>query len=74
MVDYLEEGRTINGSYYAEELRQLGQEIVEKRWRKLTQSVLLLQDKAQTHTSKVAMAAATKCSFRSFLTPCIIQI
>ena len=30
MVDYLEEGRTINGAYYAEELRRLRQEIVRK--------------------------------------------
>ena len=31
MVDYLEEGHTINGAYYEEELRQLIQEIVKKR-------------------------------------------
>ena len=29
MVDYLEEGRTINGAYYADELKRL--EIVKKR-------------------------------------------
>ena len=42
MIDYLEEGSTINGSYYAEELRRLHQEIVKKRRGKLTQGVLLL--------------------------------
>ena len=31
MVDYFEEGRTMNGAYYAEELRRLCQEIVKKR-------------------------------------------
>ena len=31
MVDYLEEGCTINSAYYAEELRWLHQEIVRKR-------------------------------------------
>ena len=35
MVDYLEEGHTMNGAYYAE-LRQLHQEIVRKRGGKLT--------------------------------------
>ena len=30
MVDYLEEGCTINGAYYAEELRWLHQEIVKR--------------------------------------------
>ena len=63
MVDYLEEGRTINGAYYAEELRRLRQEIVRKRRGKLTRGVLLLQDNAPAHTSQVAMAAATECGF-----------
>ena len=36
MVDYLEEGHIINGAYYAEELRQLHQEVVKKRRLKLT--------------------------------------
>ena len=36
MVDYLVEGCTINGVYYAEELRQLRQGIVKKRRGKLT--------------------------------------
>ena len=49
MVDYLEEGHTINGACYAEELRQLHQEIV----RKLTEGVLLLQDNAPAHKSQV---------------------
>ena len=63
MVDYLQEGRTINGAYYAEELRRLRQDIVRKRSGKLTQGVLLLQDYAPAHTSQVAMAAATECVF-----------
>ena len=36
MVDYLEEGRTTYGAYYAEELRRLRQEIVTKRRGMLT--------------------------------------
>ena len=37
MGDYLEEGRTINGVYYAEKkLRRLRQEIVKERRGKLT--------------------------------------
>ena len=31
MVDYFENGRTINGAYYAAELRRLRQEIVKKK-------------------------------------------
>ena len=63
MIDYFEQGRTINGAYYAAELRRLCQEIVRKRRGKLTQSVLLLQDKASAHTSQVDMTAATECGF-----------
>ena len=52
MVDYFEEGRTINGAYYAEELRRMRQEIVKKRRGKLTRGVLLLQDNAPAYTSR----------------------
>ena len=41
---YLEEGHMINCACYAEELRQLCQEIVKKRRGKLAQGVLLLQE------------------------------
>ena len=63
MVDYLEEGRTINDAYYAETVRQPRGEIMKKRRGKLTQDVLLLQDNVPAHTSPVAMAAVTKCGF-----------
>ena len=36
MIDYLEQGRAINGAYYAGELRWLRQEISRKRQGKLT--------------------------------------
>ena len=35
MADYLEEGRTINGAYYAEELRRLRHAIVVKKKNKV---------------------------------------
>ena len=41
MIDYHEQGRTINGAYYVGELRRLGQEIARKRRGKLTRGVLL---------------------------------
>ena len=50
-MDYLEEGHTKNGAYYAEELRRQRQEIVKKRRGQLTRGVLLLQDNASAHTS-----------------------
>ena len=61
MIDYLEQGRTINGAYYAGKLRQLRQEIARKRRGKLTHDVLLLQDNAPAHASQVAVTAATEC-------------
>ena len=63
MIGYLQQGRTINGGYYAAELRHLRQEIARKRRGKLTRGVLLLQDNAPAHTSQVAMPAATECGF-----------
>ena len=40
MVDYLEEGRTINDAYYAAKLRRLQQEIVKNRSGNLTRDIL----------------------------------
>ena len=69
MIDYFEQGRTINGAYYAAELRRLRQEIARKRRGKLTCGVLLLQDNAPAHTSQVAMTAATECGFEDLPHP-----
>ena len=46
MIDYLGQGRTINGEYYAGEFKWLCQEIVRKRRGKLICGVLLLHDVA----------------------------
>ena len=61
MIDNLEQGRTINDAYYADELCRLRQEIARKRQGKLSRGVLLLQDNAPANTSHVAMTAATAC-------------
>ena len=63
MIDYLEQGRTINGAYYAAEMSRLRQEIARKRRGKLTRDVLFLLENAPAHTSQVAMTAATECGF-----------
>ena len=55
MIEYLEQGRTKKGAYYAAELRRLCQEIARNRKRKLTRAVLLLQDNTPAYTSQVAM-------------------
>ena len=63
MIDYLEQGRTINGAYYAGELRRLRQENARQRCGKLTRGILLLQDNTSIHTSQVAMTAASESAF-----------
>jgi hypothetical protein len=55
MIDYLEQGRTINGSYYTDKLRSLHQEIARNRRGKVTQGVLLLHDNARAHTPQVTL-------------------
>ena len=67
MIDCLEQGRTINGEYYAGVFRWLRQVIARNGQGKLTQGVLLLQDNAPAHTSQVDMTAATKCGFKILL-------
>ena len=50
MIDYLEQGRTLNGAYYIGELTRLRQEIARKRRANLTRGVLLMQENARpTH-------------------------
>ena len=63
MIDYLEQGGTINSAYYTGKLRQLRQEIARTRPGKLTCVVLVLQHNATAHKSHVAMTAATECGF-----------
>ncbi|XP_066302907.1 histone-lysine N-methyltransferase SETMAR-like [Branchiostoma lanceolatum] len=63
MIDYLQKGQTINGEYYASELRQLKAAIIEKMRGKLRAGVLLLQGNAPVHTAQVLVAAATQCGF-----------
>ena len=69
MIDFLGQGRTINGAYYAVQLRWLRQEMARKRRGRLTRGVLLLQDTAPAHTSQVAMTAATECGFEILTHP-----
>ena len=65
----MEQGRTINGAYYAAELRHLHQEIARKRRGNLTRGVLLLQNNAPAHMSQVAMTIATECGFEGLPHP-----
>ena len=74
MIDYLEQGRTINGAYYAGELRRLRRELARRRRGKLTRSVRLLQDNAPAQTSQVAMTAATEYGFEILSPPRILLI
>ena len=69
MIDYLEQGRAINGVYYAGELRWL-----RKRRGKLTHAILLLQGYAPAHTAQVAMTAATEYGFEILPNPHILLI
>ena len=71
MVDYLEEGRMINDAYYAEVLGDC-----KEKKRKVDSGVLLLQDNAPAHTSKLLWllqlnAASAFCVFSWFSTFCL---
>lgn len=69
LIDYKEKGRSITGEYYAAILEKLKEAIKEKRRGKLTKGVLLLQDNAPVHKSRVAMAALHKHGFQSIVHP-----
>lgn len=63
MVEYLEKGATITGSYYADQIRRLREAIKEKRRGKLRAGVLFHQDNAPAHKAAVAMAAIQETGF-----------
>ena len=62
-VDYLPRGSTMNGAYYGALLKRMRESLKEKRRGKLKRGVLLQQDNAPVHNSKVAIAAAKECKF-----------
>ena len=72
MVDFLEQGRSINDAYYADELRRPRQETARKR--RATRGVLLLQNDVPAHTLQVAMIAATECGFEILPGPHVLLI
>uniref|UniRef100_A0A5S6QFH1 HTH_48 domain-containing protein n=1 Tax=Trichuris muris TaxID=70415 RepID=A0A5S6QFH1_TRIMR len=63
LIDYMQHGATITGTYYANLLHQLRDAIKEKHRGKLSRKVLLLHDNAPAHRSKVSLAAIQKCGF-----------
>ncbi|GFU83454.1 histone-lysine N-methyltransferase SETMAR [Trichonephila clavipes] len=56
LIDYLQKGKTITGSYYASLLDKLKAELAEKRPHLQKKKILFHQDHAQSHTSAVATA------------------
>ncbi|XP_067653277.1 histone-lysine N-methyltransferase SETMAR-like [Haliotis asinina] len=61
--DCLPKGRTMNGEYYANLVRQVRQSIKEKRRGKIRRGILLHQDNAPVHDSHVAAAAVQECGY-----------
>ena len=75
-VDYLQKGQTINGTYYASILRQLGENIKAKCRGELSKGVLFLQDHAPAHMSVITMATINNCDFELIQQPltCLILL
>jgi histone-lysine N-methyltransferase SETMAR len=64
LVDYLPQGSSITGQYYANLLDQLKEAIKKKRRGKLTEGILFLQDNAPAHTSNVVAAKLNTLGFQ----------
>jgi len=61
MTDFLANGTTITGAYYASLLRKLREAIKIKRRGKISKGILLLQDNAPVHNSHVTRSEAQVC-------------
>ena len=69
LVNFLSRGTIINGPYYASFLHRLRSSIREKCHKKLTRSVLLLQDNAPVHKSNMTRAAIQYTGFTELNCP-----
>ena len=63
MTDFLANGTTITGAYYASLLRKLREAIKIKRRGMISKGILLLQDNAPVHNSHVARSEARACGY-----------
>ena len=63
MVNYFQKGQPINGTYYASHLRQLRENIKDKRRGRFGKGMLFHRDNATAHMSVIAMAAINDCGF-----------
>ena len=63
LIDYLQKGKTINGEYYGNLLRQLRKAIKSKRPGKLKKVSLFHQDNASAYKSVVAMSTVNDRGF-----------
>nr|XP_060623585.1 histone-lysine N-methyltransferase SETMAR-like isoform X2 [Anolis sagrei ordinatus] len=64
LVDYLQNGSTINARYYIELLDQLKAALQAKRRGKLSKGILFLQDNASAHTAQETMAKLVELGFQ----------
>ena len=69
LCDYLVDQKTITGEYYANLIRKLRVAIREKRRGMLRRSVLLHQDNAPVHKSRIAMNAIATAGFEILIHP-----
>ena len=63
MMDFLAQGTTITGTYYASLLQKLREAIKTKRHSMPTEGVRLLQDNAPVHNSHIAQTEAQSCDY-----------
>jgi len=63
LIDYLEHGSTITGTYYADLIEKCRAALKEKRRGKLRHGVLFHQDNAPAHTSSQARTAIRNAGF-----------
>ncbi|RCN28469.1 hypothetical protein ANCCAN_25787 [Ancylostoma caninum] len=69
LIDYLQEGKTVTGQYYASLLEKVKVAVEEKRPDMLKKKVLLLNDNATAHSSAVAQQILAEMKFKILLHP-----
>jgi len=69
LLEWLEEGRTVNGTYFCQLLEHLRSAIKEKRWGRLSQGVMILMDNAPAHTAAITQEKMKDLGFSALPHP-----
>ena len=69
MIKYMPHKTTITGQVYADTLKEIRENIKEKRSEKLSKGIIILHDNAPVHKTNVVKKSLVECGFEELQHP-----